>query len=230
MAEDVSWFEMAEKFEALDPQGLLELEWIFKKATHEYLYYIRFSVASGVKLTPTLQPKITVMREKLLALCVRSSRKLAFADVTAESWLAQVSIGKKTTSFEGMAEHPTLKELVEVRTGTISHIAKQCAELCYRIDASSEAHGAPITAALPLFIVKPKNPFPNRAVWMATRLKERGWDKNSLYPCGGPDRKTVQKILDGRYVRAEIFKRLVDALNHEKKNGVTLTVSDIPSD
>ena len=71
---------------------------------------------------------------------------------------------------------------------------------------------------------------PNRAAWMAVQLKERGWDKNSLYPCGGPDRKTVQKILDGKYVRAEVFRRVVDALNHQKKNGVPLGLLDIPSD
>jgi hypothetical protein len=47
---------------------------------------------------------------------------------------------------------------------------------------------------------------------------------------GGPDRKTVQKILDGRYVRAEVFTRLVAALNHQKIKGRTIELADIPSD
>lgn len=72
--------------------------------------------------------------------------------------------------------------------------------------------------------------FPNRAAWMKDRLTERGWDKNSLYPMGGPDRKTVQKLLDGRYVRAEVLSRTVAALNHQKINGLAVKLTDIPND
>ena len=72
--------------------------------------------------------------------------------------------------------------------------------------------------------------FPRRAAWLRERLKERGWDRNNLYPMGGPDRKTVQKLLDGKYVRAEVFARLIAALNHQKVKGVTVGLTDIPSD
>jgi len=60
---------------------------------------------------------------------------------TADSWLAQVSIGHLITSFEGVAAHPALKEPEAVETGTISNIVQKCAALCYKIDASPDTHG-----------------------------------------------------------------------------------------
>ena len=220
---------MAEQFEAVDPWGLLELYWIFGKARHEYLYSVRFSAASVDPSEPQ-RTKPTVMREKFIALCARSSRKMGLVSGTADSWLAQVSLGNRVASFEGIVEHPETKEPINVMTGTISNIAQKSAALCYKIDASPETHAVPIPVAPRPSVARSGQAHPNRAAWMAARLKERGWDQNSLYPCGGPDRKTVQKILNGKYVRAEVLKRVVDALNHQKKNGVTVTLVDIPSD
>ena len=69
--------------------------------------------------------------------------------------------------------------------------------------------------------------FPKRADWLQTRLKERAWDENDVQRQGGPDRKTVQKILRGEEVREEVLEKLARALS-AKKNKVDLL--DIPSD
>jgi hypothetical protein len=74
-----------------------------------------------------------------------------------------------------------------------------------------------------------KQRFPRRALWLQERLKERDWDWNEPYRCGGPDRKTVKKILDGKLVRPDMLRKLILALNH-KKTGKTLSALDIPSD
>jgi hypothetical protein len=69
--------------------------------------------------------------------------------------------------------------------------------------------------------------FHKRAEWLRVRLRERSWDKNDLASHGGPDRKTVQKILEGYSVREDVLEKLATALS--KKYG-KLTVLDIPLD
>jgi len=66
--------------------------------------------------------------------------------------------------------------------------------------------------------------FPKRALSVKEELRKRFWDKNDVMRMGGPDRKTVQKILDGRSVRPEVLEKLVRALS---KKGA---VSGIPND
>ena len=40
--------------------------------------------------------------------------------------------------------------------------------------------------------------------------------RNDIARLGGPDIKTVQKILDGKFVRVGGLEKLVTALNHKK--------------
>ncbi len=70
--------------------------------------------------------------------------------------------------------------------------------------------------------------FPLRAKWLKDRLKERAWDRNDVARCGGPDVKTVQKILDGEFIREGGLEKLVIALNH-KKIDRNITLLDVPS-
>ena len=84
---------------------------------------------------------------------------------------------------------------------------------------------------------KPSNPitvagkktFPNRAAWVRDRLKERDWDWNDPNRFGGPDRKTVQKLLAGKYVQIRALTKLVVALNRKKK-GDAIRILDVPND
>jgi hypothetical protein len=75
--------------------------------------------------------------------------------------------------------------------------------------------------------ITPKT-FPNRATWVNDRLKERGWDWNDPYRFGGPDRKTVQKLLAGKYVQIRAIEKLVTALNR-RKIGSAVRILDVPN-
>jgi hypothetical protein len=70
--------------------------------------------------------------------------------------------------------------------------------------------------------------FPDRAAWLSQRLIERGWDHNRLPKCGGPDRKTVLKILAGGEVNPDVLEKLAKSLSFSKK-ATRVTVLDIPT-
>jgi hypothetical protein len=61
---------------------------------------------------------------------------------------------------------------------------------------------------------KDEDRFPDRAAWLKERLRERSWNKHDVSRQGGPDRKTVQKILDGRHVREDVLEKLAKALSN----------------
>ena len=69
--------------------------------------------------------------------------------------------------------------------------------------------------------------FPDRAAWLRQRLTERGWDHNRLPQHGGPDRKTVLKILDGGEVNPDVLEKLAKSLSFSTK-APKVTILDIP--
>ena len=69
--------------------------------------------------------------------------------------------------------------------------------------------------------------FPNRASWLKDQMLKRGWSTADPSKYGGPDRKTVEKILRGEGVRNEVLEKLADALS--KKQG-KISVIDVPQD
>ena len=76
-------------------------------------------------------------------------------------------------------------------------------------------------------LARPIPQFPNRAAWLKARLLERGWSKADPSNFGGPDRKTIEKILRGEAVRNDVLEKLVDAL---AKKHAKLSVVDVPQD
>jgi hypothetical protein len=72
----------------------------------------------------------------------------------------------------------------------------------------------------------PQPEFPKRASWLRASLQERSWNKHDLARQGGPDHKTVQKILDGFPVREDVLGKVVAAL---AKKGGKPTALDIPT-
>ena len=72
--------------------------------------------------------------------------------------------------------------------------------------------------------------FPERAAWLKGRLGERGWNKHDVSRQGGPDHKTVQKILDGRRVREDVLEPLATALSKapSAKKLPPVSLLDIP--
>ena len=69
--------------------------------------------------------------------------------------------------------------------------------------------------------------FPNRAAWLGDRLLERGWSNLDVAQFGGPDRKTVEKILRGDAVRNDVLVKLADSLSGHVG---AVNVLDIPRD
>ena len=78
----------------------------------------------------------------------------------------------------------------------------------------------------------PISQFPHRASWLKDRLHERSWNQHDPHRQGGPDHKTVQKILDGTRVREDVLDKLATALSKasDSKRLPTVTVRDIPQD
>ncbi|HWE49201.1 MAG TPA: hypothetical protein VG273_05410 [Bryobacteraceae bacterium] len=230
MPEDISWFEMAEQFEAVDPWGLLELHWIYRKETGEYLYSVRFSGASPyIQASEPQRTKPTLVRERFTALCARAGRKMGLISGTADDWFAQVSVGNRITSFEGDVEHPKTKEVMHVMTGTITNIAQKAAALCYRIDSSPETHEVLPPESLPPSTTGSKRANVKRAAWLKERLHERGWDHNTPEKFNGPEHRTVQRILNGEPVGPSSLRKLVTALN-SYHNAKRVMFSEIPND
>ena len=69
--------------------------------------------------------------------------------------------------------------------------------------------------------------FPKRASWLNDRFVERGWNRNDPLRHGGPDPKTIDKILNGTEVRPDVLERLAVSLS-KKYQKVILT--EIPRD
>ena len=65
----------------------------------------------------------------------------------------------------------------------------------------------------------------SRALWVSERLRERGWNKHDLERHGGPDHKTVQRVLDGVPVREDVLGKLANALSMKKTK---VDLLDIP--
>jgi hypothetical protein len=72
-----------------------------------------------------------------------------------------------------------------------------------------------------------RDQFPKRASWLQDRLLERGWGNPDPAKWGGPDRKTVEKMLRGEGVRSDVLLKLAEALS---KRGDKIDVLNIPQD
>jgi hypothetical protein len=71
--------------------------------------------------------------------------------------------------------------------------------------------------------------FPKRAIWLKARLLDMGWSDSDPSKWGGPDRKTVQRILQGKAVGNPVVKKLADALS-KPTGSDPVKVSDIPAE
>jgi hypothetical protein len=66
--------------------------------------------------------------------------------------------------------------------------------------------------------------FPGRAAWLRERLRERVWSQNDIARHGGPDPKTVAKILRGEPVREDVLERLANVLSKKREKVDFLSV------
>lgn len=99
-----------------------------------------------------------------------------------------------------------------------------------RRDYAGELFGETAGTAKPA--VAPKSPgrkqFPKRAEWLNSRLRDMGWNESDPCRWGGPDRKTVQRILRGEAVGNAVLKKLADALS-KPAGSVLVKPSEIPT-
>jgi hypothetical protein len=95
-----------------------------------------------------------------------------------------------------------------------------------RIANKKSSAESPIVA--PVVLPQKHADFLNRAAWLRERLRERGWTNNTPSQFGGPDHKTISRILSGRPVQDGTLDKLLSALNKVEKLG-KLRSEDIPS-
>jgi hypothetical protein len=74
--------------------------------------------------------------------------------------------------------------------------------------------------------------FPNRAAWFNARLAEREWSKHELQRHGGPEHRTIQKILDGLPVQEDVIRKAVNALRakptHKNRSLPPVSEAEVP--
>ena len=58
-----------------------------------------------------------------------------------------------------------------------------------------------------------KSEFPDRAVWLTKQMDHRGWGPQQLHDAGGPDPKTIRRILAGKRVHATTRGAVAKALS-----------------
>ena len=100
-----------------------------------------------------------------------------------------------------------------------------------RRDYTGELFGEKVSIAAPAAVRAPQisTAFPKRAAWLESRLRDQGWSTSDPAGWGGPDRKTVEKILRGEAVKNGSLKKLADALS-KPSGSEPVTTSGIPAD
>jgi hypothetical protein len=92
--------------------------------------------------------------------------------------------------------------------------------------ASAKASGATLCPPKPGPMSRPT--FPERAAWLKRAMAERAsMTPYQLHKFGGPDPKTVRKILNGQSVRLDKLDLVADGLSHF---GGKVSPDDIPKD
>jgi hypothetical protein len=74
----------------------------------------------------------------------------------------------------------------------------------------------------------PRSHFPKRAAWLESMLaKVPGLTEGDFRKCGGPDRQTTKRILEGKPVRKRSLAKVIPGLRHCK---IPISPADIPND
>jgi hypothetical protein len=76
-------------------------------------------------------------------------------------------------------------------------------------------------------MAKGKETFPNRAAWLKMHMQRLRVTPHRLKELGGPNNKTIKRILDGKFVQEHVLTKLAEALS---ALGSPISVEDIPSD
>ncbi len=105
----------------------------------------------------------------------------------------------------------------------INQVCRASVELCDLLE--TEAHARELAPDRPAQAAEVAR-FPRRAAWLRMQMRKRGHlTAHRLAELGGPDEKTIKKILDGHPVRDVVIEKLAAVLSSEEEIGFR----DIPS-
>jgi hypothetical protein len=113
--------------------------------------------------------------------------------------------------------------------GFIGNLAEASAVLCEELRSKRRRQEEDPPSGKPSDLVplSGARTYSNRASWLATELRARNLTIAELSARGGaPDRKTLQKILQGAYVRGAILDKLADALSFKGKSVARVEIPD----
>jgi len=237
------WRELAAEFRAMDTTGDLRADW------HQ-------TIKIGESSSRTADWRIVAASSHMRSISFAFQASARRGGMEIHPYMDSLTAWLEDLRSKGINHErgpivsevsPDGKNVATIYTGTISNVCYASADLCKiyesaaleierlrRIkDESDRINGAQEIKdfqELPIEVKADHITFPNRAKWISDRLKEREWDWNHPSRFGGPDRKTVKKILAGNYVQIGAIGKLVTALNRVKKNGKTISILEVPND
>lgn len=237
MAKSDDWRELAVQFRSIqDPQGLLHADWSCVHRVedalpgttswqlldggdlpdHVRLDFEALAHRAGAEIDPTFYSPLIVWLESL-------RKERANLDVVRH-WPEYAPDGSP-------AVHSSV---------SINGVCRVSADFCKVLEIraleaerrSKTSGSAPVPAPQGGAAVSENKTvakrFPGRAIWLDERLRERSWDHNDPSGFGGPDRKTVLRMLDGLSVSPDSLRKIVIALNRNKI-GKSIGLLDVPN-
>jgi len=235
MASSIFWNTLAEDFTKLSPAGGLILRWQFTGGMPGKSGRYSYSLHSN-----DLDHHHALV-VKFNALAERAGAALGNPRDSVTAWYTEIRTNHKDPRNSGEPILEVLGDGTRIwhQLGKIPDACQDSATRCLEL-AMTEAKAeqipkpfelpqrqrqpvdiATIRSARSRHARKSEPTFPKRAKWLREKLRERSWDKNDLRSWGGPDRKTIQKILDGFPVRQDVLERLAQAFSRkDSKPGV----------
>lgn len=119
---------------------------------------------------------------------------------------------------------------VERKSGKLDQLREASIVLCELLEAAGPIAREPMTAASNPRAAKSQSAmvFQNRAAWLKEEMSKRDhMTPNRLRAVGGPDKKTIARVLSGQAVHSRVLHKLVAGLSHD---GARISISDIPND
>lgn len=197
------WKKMGRKFLKIDPKERLWISWAYFPSSQHHFFFVDCDAA------------FPLIRAKFEAEVARAGRIINSSDPFKAWLIALKRIAPNDRPGHDLQFEPETTDLLPCISGIIHKPCEFSAVLCaqYERRAIEKASASPPTAATQS----------KTAGWLADRLKDRGWDHNTLEKFNGPDRKTTLKVLAGKGTTAKVLKKIVDALNsHNKASKVSL--------
>jgi hypothetical protein len=250
MADYGFWRELAAEFGALDTHGELRADWHQTArmgeptpptadwrivAAGSYLRSISFSFQSsarrgGMEIHPAMDSMVAWL-EELRSRGLNHEPGPIASEVNPEGGIVACTYtGTISNVCHASADLCKIFESVELEIERLRRVKAEMDRISPARDGEENLHKELDPHAAVSDPPKTNTPsFPKRAKWADDRLKEREWDWNHPSRFGGPDRKTVKKILAGKYVQIGALAKLVTALNRIRK-GKNIEILDIPTD